>query len=371
MAAANGEKTVVDDRELVGASKEGDLTAFAELYRRHVGGVIALARSRLRDRTLASDVAQEAFATALARLGQLRHEERFGGWVRTIAANLCVDVNRAPAALELVIDLTDVNDAPDRTMERRETVAGVRSALAELSPSDRELLVLRDLEDWPLAEVAAVRGLTYGAAEVAMARARRRLRLACERAQLAAIAVVGAAWRRLVARRGPEADTWVPLVAAALPAVLLAVALTLDSPHPRPDPQMMPPVPGAVPVRPLAQRSLTALHEQLGTAAGVDRRGTYGAPAAAREQANPSGAPLEVLDTVTVSRRRPDQPESLAARGTVTMADETVSTGVSGGYEDLRPPPQSCASGRVDASPSVSVGATDAEVEVRHRPCSP
>lgn len=361
----------IGDADLVRAAKAGDVGAFGELYRRHVSGVAALARTRLRDRSAAHDVAHEAFAAALPRLSQLRDDERFGSWVRTIAANLCVKMNRGPAAdAPLMVDLRDeISDSPERVVERRETVAAVQAALGELSAADRELIVLRDLEEWRLGDVAEARGLTYGSTEVAMARARGRLRTVCERLQLIVVALVAAVWRRLTPRSPVGADASMRLAAAALPTLVVAAALLLE--------------PGEAggareaSVPPAAASTGTATVTVPGpfrgtpaSAAGgqIDdgRRGDAGGGPPPVGDAGPS---IELFQAVKVSRSRPDRPESFAARATVTVGDDRYATGVSGGHDDIRPPSSDCGTAPIEASPDADAGPVSVQTELRHSDC--
>src|SRR5258708_7710490 len=65
---------------------------------------------------------------------------------------------------------------PTSASRRREQSAGLRTALAKLSETDREVLVLRHLEQMPPREIAAVLGISEGAVYTRHLRALDRLR---------------------------------------------------------------------------------------------------------------------------------------------------------------------------------------------------
>src|SRR5438876_11310636 len=85
---APGEPTDID---LVRAYREGDIHAFEELHRRYVGSIYRLVRRKLGDALLAEDIAQETFLKALKNLERVDASFNFGGWIHTVARNLCYD----------------------------------------------------------------------------------------------------------------------------------------------------------------------------------------------------------------------------------------------------------------------------------------
>ena len=79
------------DVELVRAYRAGDIHAFEELHRRYVGSIYRLVRRKLGDALLAEDISQETFLKALRMLDRVDDSFNFGGWVHTVARNLCYD----------------------------------------------------------------------------------------------------------------------------------------------------------------------------------------------------------------------------------------------------------------------------------------
>jgi RNA polymerase sigma-70 factor (ECF subfamily) len=189
-----------DTDHLLNAAAAGDAHARGRLLERHRPRLRRMVAVRFDRRLLArldpSDLVQETLAEADRKLdGYLRDRPLpFYPWLRQIAANRLVDVRRfhvragrrsvgreepaglpAESALELAERLI-AGEAPSAGLRRRERQALVCAALDRLAERDREVLVLRYLEQLSTAESAAVLGVSEGAVRVRLLRALRRLR---------------------------------------------------------------------------------------------------------------------------------------------------------------------------------------------------
>lgn len=154
------------DRELAGAARSGDEAAFAELVRRHQGGVRRCAARILSDAEEARDIAQLAFIRAWENLAKYDPTWSFSTWVYRIATNLAIDMLRARDSRDRthVAHLRVVGEsvgpsAPAELAERE--VTRIFGELAKLlSPTQRAAFVLREVEGQSTAEVAQVLGCT-------------------------------------------------------------------------------------------------------------------------------------------------------------------------------------------------------------------
>lgn len=109
-----------DEARLVRRASGGDSEAFAELVRRYRDAVYGYCYHRMGSFEDARDLAQDAFVRAFTCLDQLRDPERFGGWVRRIAANLCTRwaESRREIAVESIECQDEVPESP-HAAERR------------------------------------------------------------------------------------------------------------------------------------------------------------------------------------------------------------------------------------------------------------
>ncbi|MGH9040224.1 MAG: RNA polymerase sigma factor, partial [Acidimicrobiia bacterium] len=163
------------DAGLVQLAQAGSSDAFAELYRRHYPVVVATC---IRRGTADPDeVAQVAFLRAFERIDRCQGEARFGAWVQVIARHVSVDVARSRSrdlARPAVAGLPgSVADWPEEHALRRERVEAVRSVVGRLPRRQREVLYARDVEGRRPPEIAAALGLSLGAVDSLLLRARR------------------------------------------------------------------------------------------------------------------------------------------------------------------------------------------------------
>jgi len=92
------------DTDLVGAVRQGDRSAYAELVRRHYGKVFVVCFAVLGNVHDAEDVAQDAMIAGLQKLRQLRDGGQFGPWIAQIARNLSINLVRKKTAAERALN---------------------------------------------------------------------------------------------------------------------------------------------------------------------------------------------------------------------------------------------------------------------------
>lgn len=169
-----------DDGMLVRAVQSGDREAFAELFRRHYAEVCRACARRLLDVVEADEVAQAAFVRAFERIGQCVGDCHFRPWVHVIARSLCMDAFRAQARVEpraepVAGNLEIEANEPEELLLSRERAAHVHEALHALPDRQRRAVIARDWEGLRPGEIADRLGLTVGAVDSLLLRARRRL----------------------------------------------------------------------------------------------------------------------------------------------------------------------------------------------------
>ncbi len=148
----------------------------AELYRRHVGRMIGLARLLTGDAHAAEDIAHDAFIRSAARLGALRDPGRFEAYLLRAVVNLCHSRGRRRA----------IERAWLRRAGRAEPVEAhapeerdeVWEAVLTLPLRQREAVVLRFYEDLTEERVGQVLGCSSKAVNGLIDRAKGTLRAA-------------------------------------------------------------------------------------------------------------------------------------------------------------------------------------------------
>ena len=154
--------------EVLDAARRGEPAGIEAVYRRYAPAVLAWFRSRLGDGHLAEDLTGDAFVAVIGALPRYTGgPEAFAGWLFTLVRRDFVDhlrrVQRRPETPIAEPVLDDV--APDTADEvlARADGARVRAALAQLSPDQQEVLVLRVVAGLTAPEVAEATGRTVGA----------------------------------------------------------------------------------------------------------------------------------------------------------------------------------------------------------------
>jgi RNA polymerase sigma-70 factor (ECF subfamily) len=190
---------------LLKRASEGDTAAREALLMRHQHRLRQMVAFRL-DRRLAarvdpSDVVQEALAEAAQKLSDYlrRRPLPFYPWLRQLALERLIGLHRLhiraqkrsvsreeagplpltdESALELADRLMETTGTPIGQLLRDELRTRVHAALFRLAPRDREVLVLRHLEQLSIREIAAVLGIREGAVKTRHLRALQHFRAA-------------------------------------------------------------------------------------------------------------------------------------------------------------------------------------------------
>jgi RNA polymerase sigma-70 factor (ECF subfamily) len=165
---------VVSPAPLVLRAQRGDARAFAELVRAFLRAAYSVALAVVGRRADAEDVVQDAFAAALERIRDCREPERFAGWLLTIVRN------RAHNWLDArkLRDVAARPDLPGGSIEpaERGDEARLCRALAGLAATQREVVLLHDLEEWTHSEIAAALGMSEVMSRQTLFQARKLLR---------------------------------------------------------------------------------------------------------------------------------------------------------------------------------------------------
>jgi RNA polymerase sigma factor (sigma-70 family) len=164
----------------VQAAQKGDELAFAELVRVYQDIAVAYATSILGDYHLAEDAAQEAFVEAFRELPDLREPAAFAAWFRTIIFKHCdrqIRHKRYPLTdLDVALEVASPEPSPQETLEVRAIQQSVREAIAVLSDTERQVVLLYYMGGHSLAAIAAFLEITINAVKTRLYAARKRLR---------------------------------------------------------------------------------------------------------------------------------------------------------------------------------------------------
>lgn len=169
--------------QLVVAARNGDREAFEALVRATTTEVYTLAYRLTGNEEDARDVVQDAYLRAYKGLARFRGDAQFSTWMHRITANCASTLmsgRRRRRHEELPDDAAIADLRPESDPAIMAEAGALRqrldSALAELPPRLRAVVVLRDVYDLPHEAIAAELGISEAAAKVRLHRARRKLR---------------------------------------------------------------------------------------------------------------------------------------------------------------------------------------------------
>lgn len=178
--------------ELVKRAVRGDIEAFGELVRLYERFVYNLAFKFSFSEQDAYDISQEVLIKIWRSLPTFRFDCEFSTWVYRITHNTCLDYSRKKKRMPVVsmtdsseegesdersvLDITDISAEPAECLLKKERIAAVREAIEQLMPEHREIIILRDMEDFSYLQISEMLALDIGTVKSRLSRARAKLK---------------------------------------------------------------------------------------------------------------------------------------------------------------------------------------------------
>ena len=183
----------LDDRDLATHAARGQEAAFRELLVRYERPVFSLIYRMVRNRSLAEDLAQEAFIRAFNAIGTYKTSYKFSNWILKIANNHTIDHLRKRKLDTVSIDgsphastadeisqsrvvIPSGDESPQEYVENLELGSQIEEAISELREEYRTVIVLRHVEGYAYDEIADIMDLPLGTVKTYLHRARGELR---------------------------------------------------------------------------------------------------------------------------------------------------------------------------------------------------
>ncbi len=173
------------DRELVLLAREGDQEALSTLTTRHRRSAYLLALQLMGNPDDALDATQDALIRFCVHLNRFDAERPLKPWLYSIVRNRCRDLLRRRRVRRTEpIDsdderwrpeIVDESADPHGDLERSRLRTRVWSALGQLRPDHREILVLRDYQDLSYSQISDLLGIPQGTVMSRLHRARKQL----------------------------------------------------------------------------------------------------------------------------------------------------------------------------------------------------
>ena len=183
-----------DEAALVRRVQARDEIAFKEIVERFQSKVYSIIYGILRNHNDAEDIAQQVFAKVYFSIGSFDFRSSLLTWIYKITVNECYDYLRKKRVRKLVYE-SDFSEEDAQRMETSEPAVDPRAPvdsvlaqrdlvnklLSKVSPEDRTLLLLKEVEGHSVEELSAMTGMNENTIKVKLFRARQKLVKAAQR----------------------------------------------------------------------------------------------------------------------------------------------------------------------------------------------
>jgi RNA polymerase sigma-70 factor, ECF subfamily len=177
---------VPSDEELIERFQKGDVYAFEKIVQRYKDPLLNFVFHFLGDRIDAEDVVQETFLRVYRNKHLYRNIAKFSTWIYTIAGNLAKTELRRRKRRHLFsihgsnvdsreYDIPDTARTADLQVDGEMKEAFIRKEIESLPVRFREVVVLRDIEEFSYEEISDMLHIPIGTVKSRVNRARLRL----------------------------------------------------------------------------------------------------------------------------------------------------------------------------------------------------
>lgn len=182
----NNEELKTDVERLVQDFLDGDVQGFNRLVLLYQTKIYNLALNYVKSQEEAKDLAQDIFVTVYRSLPKLREKEKFTSWLYQIAINHCRNrykkLSRRGYFNNISLDDEESflqipgDEGPEKSLQRQNTINLVRSTIDSLPEAEKEIILLRDIQELAYEEISAILDIPLGTVKSKLNRARTSLK---------------------------------------------------------------------------------------------------------------------------------------------------------------------------------------------------
>jgi RNA polymerase sigma-70 factor, ECF subfamily len=154
--------TESEEQEIIRKAADGNAEAFRLIVRQHQSILYSVSFRFLGNAEDAEDVVQEAFIRLWKNLPKYRQDVRISTWSYKIVVNLCLDVLKSAFRKQQKnnIEISDESNikgrSADEELNASELYELIQEAASELTPKQKAVFILRDLEELPVEAVCSI-----------------------------------------------------------------------------------------------------------------------------------------------------------------------------------------------------------------------
>ena len=179
----------INEKLLIKKAKAGDQDSFEALVLSCREKAYNIALRYMQNEDDALDALQESFIKIFRHLSKFNEQSRFNTWVYRIVVNTCNDMMRKSKKTvsidggykdedekDVTLEIADNTARPDMVLERKENAEYIKKCLYSLSDEQREILVLRDVNELSYDEIAEILDCSLGTVKSRISRARQKFK---------------------------------------------------------------------------------------------------------------------------------------------------------------------------------------------------
>lgn len=163
---------------LIGRCLGGDMPAYRELYEKYSKAMFNTCLRLLNDRPEAEDILQESFIEAFRNLASFEYRTSFGGWLKQICVNRCINQLKKRKMVFVDIGRSGAEVSDETTVDENEIefkVATVKQAISMLPDGYRTVLSLYLLEGYDHEEISEILDVAESTTRTQYIRAKQKL----------------------------------------------------------------------------------------------------------------------------------------------------------------------------------------------------
>ncbi len=165
-------------KPVIEKAKKGNQKAQKQLYDLYAKAMYNICYRMMNNWEDAEDLLQEIFCDVFTRLDQFRYESTFGGWLKRITINKCInEIKRRKVALELKEEIVPdaLIDEEDEQYNPGFTIEHVKHAMGLLPDGYRIIFSLYLIEGYDHQEIAEILNITVSTSKSQLARAKKKV----------------------------------------------------------------------------------------------------------------------------------------------------------------------------------------------------
>lgn len=169
----------IDENQIVDLCKQGNLEKFTLLYDMYANKIFRFVYYKTTHKETAEDITSEVFIKALKNIEKFNDKKgTFQAWLFKIARNTVIDYYRTKKDISDIDNIWSLSGGDDisQNVENKDNIEKIKKYISQLTPRQREIIILRVWENMPYREIADIIGETEANCKMIFSRTIKKIR---------------------------------------------------------------------------------------------------------------------------------------------------------------------------------------------------